>query len=174
MSTIKNKTFVLLKNKNKKIIYQERNRKKNFFSFKHILNKGNFQTIIAIVQLKLVHISAILMHLSSADCKNFLQASQMVSLKRQRIGTDFNLMFRILKALRFLGFLVVMTVLFVVYGLTISDLLAAIISFMPCGWAIILVSQNFCILEKHKLRTIFTLSVELSIVHLYVMSWQIE
>ncbi|KAL5165045.1 Callose synthase 7 [Glycine soja] len=77
-----------------------------------------------------------------------LKASQMVSLKRQRIGTDFNIMFRILKALRFLGFLVVMTVLFVVYGLTISDLLAAIISFMPCGWAIILIAQTFKVCLK--------------------------
>ncbi|RZB51564.1 Callose synthase 7 isoform B [Glycine soja] len=77
-----------------------------------------------------------------------LKASQMVSLKRQRIGTDFNLMFRILKALRFLGFLAVMTVLFVVYGLTISDLLAAIISFMPSGWAIILIAQTFKVCLK--------------------------
>ncbi|KAG5094251.1 hypothetical protein JHK84_049839 [Glycine max] len=63
---------------------------------------------------------------------------KMVSMGRRRFGTDFQLMFRILKALLFLGFLSVMTVLFVVCGLTIADLFAAIIAFMPSGWAIIL------------------------------------
>ncbi|RDX92550.1 Callose synthase 7, partial [Mucuna pruriens] len=81
------------------------------------------------------------MHLSSADCMNFIWAYQMVSIGRQRFGTDFRLKFRILKALLFLGFVSVMTVLFVVYGLTISDLFAAIIAFMPSGWAIILIAQ---------------------------------
>lgn len=64
----------------------------------------------------------------------------MVSMGRRRFGTDFQLMFRILKALLFLGFLSTMTVLFVVCALTVSDLFAAILAFMPSGWAIILVS----------------------------------
>jgi len=80
------------------------------------------------------------MHLSSAVYVNSIWAYQMVSMGRRRFGTDFQLMFRILKALLFLGFLSVMTVLFVVCGLTIADLFAAIIAFMPSGWAIILVS----------------------------------
>ncbi|KAK7256070.1 hypothetical protein RIF29_29503 [Crotalaria pallida] len=66
---------------------------------------------------------------------------KMVSMGRRRFGTDFQLMFRILKALLFLGFMSVMTVLFVVCGLTISDLFAAIIAFMPSGWALILIAQ---------------------------------
>lgn len=49
-------------------------------------------------------------------------------------------MFRILKALLFLGFVSVMTVLFVVCNLTMSDLLACILAFLPSGWAILLVS----------------------------------
>lgn len=67
--------------------------------------------------------------------------NQMVSMGRRRFGTDFQLMFRILKALLFLGFMSVMTVLFVVCGLTISDLFAAILAFLPTGWAILLVSS---------------------------------
>ncbi|KAJ1383132.1 Glycosyl transferase, family 48 [Sesbania bispinosa] len=67
---------------------------------------------------------------------------KMVSMGRRRFGTDFQLMFRILKALLFLGFLSVMTVLFVVCALTISDLFAAILAFMPSGWAIILIAQT--------------------------------
>ncbi|KAK8672717.1 hypothetical protein V6N13_111081 [Hibiscus sabdariffa] len=66
---------------------------------------------------------------------------KMVSMGRRRFGTDFQLMFRILKALLFLGFLSVMTVLFVVAGLTISDLFAAILAFLPTGWAILLIGQ---------------------------------
>uniref|UniRef100_A0A2N9IBD1 1,3-beta-glucan synthase n=2 Tax=Fagus sylvatica TaxID=28930 RepID=A0A2N9IBD1_FAGSY len=63
---------------------------------------------------------------------------KMVSMGRRRFGTDFQLMFRILKALLFLGFMSVMTVLFVVCGLSISDLFAAILAFTPTGWALVL------------------------------------
>ncbi|KAK0588619.1 hypothetical protein LWI29_003248 [Acer saccharum] len=66
---------------------------------------------------------------------------KMVSMGRRRFGTDFQLMFRILKALLFLGFMSVMTVLFVVCGLTISDLFAAILAFMPTGWSLLLIGQ---------------------------------
>ncbi|KAK4275573.1 hypothetical protein QN277_018631 [Acacia crassicarpa] len=66
---------------------------------------------------------------------------KMVSMGRQRFGTDFQLMFRVLKALLFLGFMSVMTVLFVVCGLTMNDLFAAILAFMPSGWALILIAQ---------------------------------
>lgn len=76
-----------------------------------------------------------------------LHFCQMVSMGRRRFGTDFQLMFRILKALLFLGFMSVMTVLFVVCGLTISDLFASILAFLPTGWALILVSQTFLSLQ---------------------------
>ncbi|KAG5250650.1 GLUCAN SYNTHASE family protein [Salix suchowensis] len=66
---------------------------------------------------------------------------KMVSMGRRKFRTDFQLMFRILKALLFLGFVSVMTVLFVVFGLTIQDLFAAILAFMPTGWAILLIGQ---------------------------------
>ncbi|XP_024025101.1 callose synthase 7 [Morus notabilis] len=66
---------------------------------------------------------------------------KMVSMGRRKFGTDFQLMFRILKALLFLGFMSVMTVLFVVCGLTVSDLFAAILAFLPTGWAILLIGQ---------------------------------
>ncbi|KAL8152216.1 hypothetical protein V2J09_009976 [Rumex salicifolius] len=66
---------------------------------------------------------------------------KMVSMGRRRFGTDFQLMFRILKGLLFLGFISVMTVLFVVCNLTISDLFASILAFMPTGWAFLLIGQ---------------------------------
>ncbi|XP_028097416.1 callose synthase 7-like isoform X2 [Camellia sinensis] len=66
---------------------------------------------------------------------------KLVSMGRRRFGTDFQLMFRILKALLFLGFISVMTVLFVVCGLTVTDLFAALLAFMPTGWALLLLGQ---------------------------------
>ncbi|KAG0489345.1 hypothetical protein HPP92_007894 [Vanilla planifolia] len=67
---------------------------------------------------------------------------KMVSMGRRKFGTDFQLMFRILKGLLFLGFVSVMTVLFVVCGLTITDVFASILGFMPTGWSIILIGQT--------------------------------
>ncbi|KAG9447571.1 hypothetical protein H6P81_013699 [Aristolochia fimbriata] len=66
---------------------------------------------------------------------------KMVSMGRRRFGTDFQLMFRILKGLLFLGFISVMTVLFVVCGLTILDVFASILGFLPTGWALLLIGQ---------------------------------
>ncbi|KAL8510691.1 hypothetical protein ACS0TY_017495 [Phlomoides rotata] len=66
---------------------------------------------------------------------------KMVSMGRRKFGTDFQLMFRILKALLFLGFVSVMAVLFVVANLAISDIFAAILAFLPTGWGLILISQ---------------------------------
>ncbi|XP_042477426.1 callose synthase 7-like [Macadamia integrifolia] len=66
---------------------------------------------------------------------------KMVSMGRRKFGTDFQLMFRILKLLLFLGFLCVMTVLFVVCGLTIGDVFAGVLCFMPTGWALLLIGQ---------------------------------
>ncbi|XP_042427727.1 callose synthase 7-like isoform X2 [Zingiber officinale] len=66
---------------------------------------------------------------------------KMVSMGRRGFGTDFQLMFRILKGLLFLGFVSVMTVLFVVCNLTLSDVFAALLGFMPTGWSILLIGQ---------------------------------
>lgn len=66
---------------------------------------------------------------------------KLVSMGRRRFGTDFQLMFRILKALLFLGFLSIMTVLFVVCSLTLSDIFAAFLAFLPTGWAFLLIGQ---------------------------------
>ena len=66
----------------------------------------------------------------------------MVSIGRQKFGTDLQLMFRILKGLLFLGFVCVLAVLFVVCTLTVSDVFACILGFLPTGWCILLVSKT--------------------------------
>ncbi|XP_023736557.1 callose synthase 7 isoform X2 [Lactuca sativa] len=65
---------------------------------------------------------------------------KLVSMAKQ-FGTYLQLMFRILKAFLFLVFLSIMTVLFVVCGLTISDIFVAFLAFVPTGWAFILIAQ---------------------------------
>ncbi|XP_023736558.1 callose synthase 7 isoform X1 [Lactuca sativa] len=65
---------------------------------------------------------------------------KLVSMAK-RFGTNLQLMFRILKAFLFLVFLSLMTVLFIVCGLTISDIFVAFLAFVPTGWAIILIGQ---------------------------------
>ncbi|KAL6615212.1 hypothetical protein ACP70R_037482 [Stipagrostis hirtigluma subsp. patula] len=66
---------------------------------------------------------------------------KLVSIGRQKFGTDLQLMFRILKGLLFLGFVSVMAVLFVAGNLTISDVFASILGFLPTGWCILLIGQ---------------------------------
>ncbi|KAK9266844.1 hypothetical protein L1049_001615 [Liquidambar formosana] len=61
--------------------------------------------------------------------------------RRRAFEADIWLLCRILKVLLFLSFLSVMTILFVVCGLTISDLFAAGLAFMPSGWALLLIGQ---------------------------------
>ncbi|KAF6171148.1 hypothetical protein GIB67_012222 [Kingdonia uniflora] len=68
-----------------------------------------------------------------------LMVLKLVSMGRRKFGTDFQLMFRCLKGLLFFGFVSVMAVLFVVCGLTVTDLFAGILGFMPTGWAFLLV-----------------------------------
>ncbi|MBA0572792.1 hypothetical protein Golob_003113 [Gossypium lobatum] len=54
---------------------------------------------------------------------------------------DLQLPLRMLKGLFFLILLAVMIILFKICGLTLSDLFASILAFMPTGWAFILVGQ---------------------------------
>ncbi|KAL2322518.1 hypothetical protein Fmac_026897 [Flemingia macrophylla] len=73
---------------------------------------------------------------------------KMESVRRQKFGSDIQLMFRIFKAVRFLCLLSVMIVLFVAFGLTISDFFTAIIAFTPSGWAIIQIARPWRICLK--------------------------
>ncbi|WOG91817.1 hypothetical protein DCAR_0311072 [Daucus carota subsp. sativus] len=66
---------------------------------------------------------------------------KLLSMGRRKFGTDFQLMFRIVKVLLFFGFVTVMTILFLVCGLTITDIFAALLAFAPTGWAFLLIGQ---------------------------------
>ncbi|XP_022759116.1 callose synthase 7-like isoform X2 [Durio zibethinus] len=67
---------------------------------------------------------------------------KMVSVRRlQMFHMDLQLPLRMLKGLLFLFFLAIMILLFKLCGLTVSDLFASILAFMPTGWAFILIGQ---------------------------------
>ncbi|CAM8887964.1 unnamed protein product [Rhodiola kirilowii] len=79
--------------------------------------------------------------LSWAVMGSALAVLKMMSMGRRKFGTDFQLMSRIVKGLLFLGFVSIMTVLFVVCNLTLSDVFTSILAFLPTGWAILLIGQ---------------------------------
>ncbi|XP_059074532.1 callose synthase 3 [Cryptomeria japonica] len=64
-----------------------------------------------------------------------------VSVGRRSFSAEFQLMFRLLKGLLFIGFMSVLTILFVVCGLTVADLSACILAFMPTGWGLLQIAQ---------------------------------
>ncbi|KAL3754841.1 hypothetical protein ACJRO7_002007 [Eucalyptus globulus] len=92
--------------------------------------------------LQIVGHSKILIYgLSWAVLLTTLLVLKMVSMGSRRFSRDMQPIFRTPKAILFLGFLLVMTVLFVVRGPVASDIFAAVFVFLPTGWALILVGQ---------------------------------
>ncbi|KAK8360802.1 hypothetical protein V6Z12_A04G188100 [Gossypium hirsutum] len=76
------------------------------------------------------------------DIAHHSRSLLIVSVRRlQMFHMDLQLPLRMLKGLLFLILLVVMIILFKFCGLTLSDLFASILAFMPTGWAFILVGQ---------------------------------
>ncbi|KAA3479579.1 callose synthase 7-like [Gossypium australe] len=67
--------------------------------------------------------------------------SKIVSVGRQLLGMELELVFRMLKAFLFLACLGITILLSKTNGLTISDLLAAVLAFLPTGWGILLIGQ---------------------------------
>ncbi|KAL8152111.1 hypothetical protein V2J09_021919 [Rumex salicifolius] len=66
---------------------------------------------------------------------------KIVSFGRKKFSADFQLMFRLLKLLLFGGFVVTLVLLFVFMNLTVGDIFASLLAFMPTGWALLMISQ---------------------------------
>ncbi|XP_042433092.1 callose synthase 5-like [Zingiber officinale] len=66
---------------------------------------------------------------------------KVVSLGRKKFSADFQLMFRLLKLLLFIGLVGTVGVLFALLNLTIGDIFVSILAFMPTGWALVQISQ---------------------------------
>ncbi|OVA15866.1 Glycosyl transferase [Macleaya cordata] len=66
---------------------------------------------------------------------------KIVSMGRKKFSADFQLMFRLLKLFLFTGSIVTLGVLFTLLNLTVGDIFASLLAFMPTGWALLQISQ---------------------------------
>lgn len=66
---------------------------------------------------------------------------KIVSMGRKKFSADFQLMFRLLKLILFIGFIGTLVILFVFLSLTVGDIFASLLAFIPTGWALLGISQ---------------------------------
>ncbi|XP_072974061.1 callose synthase 5-like isoform X2 [Typha angustifolia] len=66
---------------------------------------------------------------------------KVVSMGRKRFSADFQLMFRLLKLFLFIGSVGTLVVLFTLLNLTVGDIFASLLAFIPTGWALLQISQ---------------------------------
>ncbi|URE04735.1 callose synthase [Musa troglodytarum] len=62
---------------------------------------------------------------------------KVVSMGRKQFSADFQLMFRLLKLILFIGFIGTLGILFTLLNLTVGDIFASLLAFMPTGWALL-------------------------------------
>ncbi|URE49709.1 callose synthase [Musa troglodytarum] len=62
---------------------------------------------------------------------------KVVSMGRKKFSADFQLMFRLLKLFLFIGFIGTLGILFTLLHLTVGDIFASLLAFMPTGWALL-------------------------------------
>ncbi|KAF8011957.1 hypothetical protein BT93_I0167 [Corymbia citriodora subsp. variegata] len=66
---------------------------------------------------------------------------KIVSMGRKKFSADFQLMFRLLKLFLFIGFMVTLGMLFAFLSLTVGDIFASLLAFLPTGWALLQIAQ---------------------------------
>ncbi|KAF5745135.1 callose synthase 5 [Tripterygium wilfordii] len=66
---------------------------------------------------------------------------KIVSMGRKKFSADFQLMFRVLKLILFVGAVVTLVLLFLFAELTVGDIFQSLLAFLPTGWAILQISQ---------------------------------
>ncbi|KAL5075203.1 hypothetical protein RYX36_014187 [Vicia faba] len=66
---------------------------------------------------------------------------KIVSMGRKRFSADFQLMFRLLKLFLFIGAVVCLALMFTLLSLTVGDIFASLLAFLPTAWAIIQIAQ---------------------------------
>ncbi|KAK6150749.1 hypothetical protein DH2020_015681 [Rehmannia glutinosa] len=65
----------------------------------------------------------------------------IVSMGRQKFSADFQLLFRLLKLFLFIAFSAVLFVFIKFLELTIGDIFASLLGFLPTGWALLQIAQ---------------------------------
>ncbi|KAM0939118.1 putative 1,3-beta-glucan synthase [Dioscorea sansibarensis] len=66
---------------------------------------------------------------------------KVVSMGRKKFSADFQLMFRLLKLFLFVGSIGTLATLFTLLHLTVSDIFASMLAFIPTGWALLQIAQ---------------------------------
>ncbi|KAG9444232.1 hypothetical protein H6P81_015572 [Aristolochia fimbriata] len=66
---------------------------------------------------------------------------KVVSLGRKRFSADFQLLFRLLKLILFVGSIAALGIMFMFVNLTLGDIFASLLAFIPTGWALLQISQ---------------------------------
>ncbi|KAG5031759.1 hypothetical protein JHK85_015741 [Glycine max] len=61
----------------------------------------------------------------------------IVSMGRKQFSADFQLMFRLLKLFLFIGAIVALSLMFTLLSLTVGDIFASLLAFLPTAWAVI-------------------------------------
>ncbi|KAG4389759.1 hypothetical protein GLYMA_06G153101v4 [Glycine max] len=62
---------------------------------------------------------------------------KIVSMGRKQFSADFQLMFRLLKLFLFIGAIVALSLMFTLLSLTVGDIFASLLAFLPTAWAVI-------------------------------------
>ncbi|KAF7834153.1 callose synthase 5 [Senna tora] len=65
----------------------------------------------------------------------------IVSMGRKRFSADFQLLFRLIKLFLFIGLVVTLVLMFTLLGLTLDDIFASLLGFLPTGWALVSIGQ---------------------------------
>ncbi|CAJ1974879.1 unnamed protein product [Sphenostylis stenocarpa] len=66
---------------------------------------------------------------------------KIVSMGRKQFSADFQLMFRLVKLFLFIGAIVALCLMFTLLSLTVGDIFASLLAFLPTAWALIQIAQ---------------------------------
>ncbi|KAL6555852.1 Callose synthase 5 [Orobanche hederae] len=66
---------------------------------------------------------------------------KIVSMGRKKFSADFQLMFRLLKLFMFIAFVVALVISIKFLELTVSDIFASLLAFLPTGWTLLQIAQ---------------------------------
>ncbi|OIW00473.1 hypothetical protein TanjilG_05823 [Lupinus angustifolius] len=66
---------------------------------------------------------------------------KIVSMGRKKFSADFQLLFRLLKSLLFIGAIAALVLMFTLLSLTVGDIFASLLAFLPTGWALVQIAQ---------------------------------
>ncbi|KAG5529066.1 hypothetical protein RHGRI_029661 [Rhododendron griersonianum] len=76
------------------------------------------------------------LHVSNSDTSLLI-----ISMGGKKFSADFQLVFRLLKLFLFIGSVVTLVLMFTFLNLTVGDIFASLLAFLPTGWALLQIAQ---------------------------------